>query len=169
MHHRHFFIPNLAQTTPLVFILLACAALPASAQILLRIPNQPPVTISAADIAHLPHHTVVFNDHGKLIRYEGVLLHDVLAKGGFDFGEGLRGKQLSSYVAALASDGYQVVYALAELDPTIADAGIMVADKREGERISLDEGPLRIIVPHDKRAARSLKMLQELDIVQLRK
>jgi hypothetical protein len=153
----------------LILALLACASLPASAQIAVRINGAPPVTMSAADIAKLPHHTIVFNDHGKLITYEGALLHDVLAQAGVDFGEGLRGKQLSSYVAAIGSDGYEVVYALAELDPATVDSGIMIADKREGERLSLDEGPLRILVPHDKRPARSLKMLQEIDVVQLKK
>jgi hypothetical protein len=153
----------------LILLLITLTCLHASAQITLRINGAPAVTMTTADIAKLPHHTIVFNDHGKLISYEGALLYDVLTHAGFDFGEGLRGKQLSSYVAALASDGYETVYALAEIDPSIADSGILVVDKREGERLSLDEGPLRVIVPHDKRPARSLKMLQEIDVVQLRK
>jgi hypothetical protein len=169
MAHRHSLSTNRAQPMRLVLILLTFACLHASAQITLRINGAPPVTMAAADIAKLPHHTVVLNDHGKLITYEGALLYDVLTHAGFDFGEGLRGRQLSSYVAALASDGYETVYALAEVDPTIGDSGILIADKREGERLSLDEGPLRIIVPHDKRPARSLKMLQEIDVVQLKK
>jgi hypothetical protein len=55
------------------------------------------------------------------------------------------------------------------IDPTIADSGIIIADKREGQPLAANEGPLRIIVPHDKRPARSLKMLQEIDVVQLKK
>lgn len=136
---------------------------------MLRINDAPPVTIAAADIAKLPRHTAVLNDHGKQINYEGVLLHDVLARSGVDFASGLRGKQLSTYVAALATDGYEVVYALAELDTTIADSDIIVADKREGHSLAAREGPLRIIVPRDKRPARSLKMLQEIDVVELKK
>jgi hypothetical protein len=115
-------------------LVLACAE--ASGQIALRINDGPPVQIAAADLAKLPRHTAVLNDHGKQISYEGVLLHDVLALGGVDFGKGLRGKQLSSYVAALASDDYEVVYALAELDPTVMDSGIVVADKREGQPLA---------------------------------
>jgi hypothetical protein len=152
-----------------VLLLLALACAPAFAQIAVRINDAPPVTIAAADFAKLPRHTAVLNDRGKQINYEGVLLQDVLARAGVDFGSGMRGKQLSTYVAALASDGYEVVYALAELDPTIADSGMIVADKREGQPLAASEGPLRIIVPHDKRPARSLKMLQEIDVVQIRK
>jgi hypothetical protein len=107
----------------LICIVFACAQ--ASGQIVLRINDAPPVEIKGADLAKLPRHTAVLNDHGKQITYEGVLLHDVVALGGVDFGKGLRGTQLSSYVAALASDGYEVVYALAELDPTVMDSDIV--------------------------------------------
>jgi hypothetical protein len=155
--------------TPAVLLLLAFACAHASAQLAVRINDAAPVAVSAADFAKLPRHTAVLNDHGKQIGYEGVLLYDVLSRAGVDFGSGMRGKQLTTYVAALAADGYEVVYALAELDPTIEDSGIVIADKREGQALAANEGPLRIIAPHDKRPARSLKMLQEIDVVQLKK
>ena len=138
-------------------------------QIMLRIDAAPPMTIAAKDLADLPRHTAVLNDHGKQISYEGALMHDVLARAGIDFSKGLHGKQLSSYVAALANDGYEVVYALAEFDPTVTDSGIILADKRDGLALAADEGPLRVVVPHDARPARSLKLLREIDVVQLKK
>lgn len=153
----------------LILLLFTIICGQASSQIILRINDAAPVTISVADLARLPRQAAVMNDHGKQISYEGVLLHDVLAKGGLDFGKELRGKQLSTYLAALASDGYEVVYALAEFDPTVTDSGIIVADKRDGQALSANEGPLRIVVPHDKRPTRCLKSLQEIDIVQLKK
>jgi hypothetical protein len=134
-----------------------------------RVNDAAPVTVSAEDLAKLPRQTALLNDHGKQISYEGVLLHDILARGGVDFGKELRGKQLSTYIAALATDGYEVVYALAEFDPTVMDSGIIVADKRDGQPLANNEGPLRIIAPHDKRPTRCLKSLQEIDIVQLKK
>ena len=140
-----------------------------SGQIVVRVNDAAPVTVTAKDFAKLPRHTAVLNDHGKQITYEGALLHDLLEKGGIDFGSGLRGRQLSSFVAALASDGYEAVYALAEFDPTIVDSGIIVADKRDGQFLAASEGPLRVVVPHDKRPTRSVKLLQELDVVQLKK
>lgn len=147
----------------------AFLCLQASAQIVVRVNDAPPVRIESVDFETLPRHTALLNDHGKQISYQGALLHDVLAKAGVDFGKGLRGKQLSTYVAAVATDGYEVVFSLADFDTTIADSGIIVADKRKEKALDAKEGPLRIIVPHDQRAARSLKMLQEIDIVQLKK
>lgn len=152
-----------------ILICLVFACVQASGQIVLRINDAPAIQITAGDLAKLPRHSAVLNDHGKQISYEGVLLHDVVALGGVDFGKGLRGKQLSSYVAALASDDYEVVYALAELDPTVMDSDIVVADKRDGQALSANEGPLRIIVPHDKRPTRSVRLLREIDVVQLKK
>jgi hypothetical protein len=136
---------------------------------MLRINDAPPVNIAAKDLAQLPRHTAVLNEHGKKISYEGALMHDVLALGGIDFGKGLRGKQLSSYVAALAGDGYEVVYALAEFDTTVMDSGIILADKREGQALTASEGPLRTVVPHDERPTRSSRLLREIEIVQLKK
>lgn len=153
---------------PILFC-LAFVCLHASAQIVVRVNGAPPTRIESMDLEKMPRHTAMLNDHGKQIAYEGVLLHDVLAQAGVDFGKGLRGKQLSTYVAALANDGYEVVFSLVDFDPTIADSGIIVADKRKDKPLDTKEGPLRIIVPHDQRPARSLKMLQELDIVQLKK
>lgn len=152
-----------------LFCLVLAACFRASGQVVVHVNDAAPVTISAADLAKMPRHTAVMNDHGKPVKYEGVLLHDVLAQGGVDFGKELHGKQLSSYVVALATDGYEVVYALAEFDPTVMDSGIIVADKREGQALAGNEGTLRIVVPNDKRPTRSLRMLQEIDVVQLKK
>jgi hypothetical protein len=153
----------------LLLVWLVFVGVQAPAQIVLRINDAPPVTITANDLAKLPQHTAVLNDRGKQISYEGALLRDVVAQGGISFGKELRGKQLSSYVAAMASDGYEVVYALAELDPTVVDSEIVVANKRDGQALGANEGPFRIIVPHDKRPTRSLRLLQEIDVVQLKK
>jgi len=175
--NRFWFHRRFEQTPPrvkvlLMRLLLICLLIlsgRASAQIMLRINDAPPVNISATDLAKLPRHTAVLNVHGKQVSYQGALMHDVLALGGIDFGKGLRGKQLSTYVAALAGDGYEVVFALAEFDPTVTDSGIILADKREGQSLASDEGPLRIVVPHDERPTRSLRLLREIDIVQVKK
>jgi hypothetical protein len=114
--------------TILLGFLVAC--LQVSGQLAVRVGDPPAVTVSEADLAKLPRHSAVMTDHGKQVRCEGVLMHDLLAQAGVDFGKELHGKQLSSYVAAVASDDYEVVYALAEFDPTIMDSGIIVAEMR---------------------------------------
>ena len=96
-------------------------------------------------------------------------MHDVLVRGGVDFGKGLRGKQLSTYVTVIGADGYTVVYALADFDPSITNSAIILADKRDGKPLDPNEGPLRIVVPQDKRPARSVRLVKEIDVVELSK
>jgi hypothetical protein len=139
-----------------------------NAQVVLRINNAAPITLPADDLAKLARHTAVLNFHGKQTTYEGPLLHDVLAKGGIDFGKELKGPQLSTYVSAIANDGYQVVFALAEFDPTVMDSGIILADKGNGQALGANEGPVRIVAPHELRPTRSIRMVKEIDVVQLK-
>lgn len=153
----------------LIAICLLCACGPAFTQVIVRVNDATPVEFDAHTLAELPRQSAVLQDHGKQVNYEGVLLHDVLVRSGINFGQGLRGKLLSSYVTALGRDGYQVVYALAKCDPTITDSAIIVADKRDGKLLDSNEGPLRIVVPEDKRPARSVRLLKEIDVVQLSK
>lgn len=152
-----------------IVICLLLALGQASSQVIIRVNDANPVTWDARTLAELPRQSVTLQDHGKSATYEGVLLHDVLVRSGVDFAKGLRGKQLSTYVTGIGSDGYTVLYALADFDPTITNSAIILADKRDGKPLERDEGPLRIVVPQEKRPARSVRMLKEIDVVQLSK
>ncbi len=68
-----------------------------------------------------------------------------------------------------AKDGYQVLFSLAELDPGFTSNEIIIADTIDGKPLFDYQGPLRIVAPHDKRGARSIRMLQTLSVVRLRK
>ncbi len=56
-----------------------------------------------------------------------------------------------------------------ELDPALTANDIIVADTTDGKPLLENQGPLRIVAPHDKCGARSVRMLQRLEIVRLRK
>ena len=81
----------------------------------------------------------------------------------------LRGKALASYILATASDGYQVVFTIAEVAQEFANEPILVADKRDGKPLFQYQGPLRLVCPNDKAGARSVRMLESLKIVLLQK
>ncbi len=81
----------------------------------------------------------------------------------------MRGAALSSYVVAKASDGYQVVFSLGELDPAMTDGQFLLADTADGKPMFAERGDFRIVIPTDKRGARSIRMLTELSVVQLRR
>ncbi len=128
-----------------------------------------PLRLDAEDLQAMPRATVRTTNDGLETVYEGVFLHELLRKAGVPLGEGLRGKALASYVLAEAEDGYQVVFALAELDPLFVDNEVLVADRANGKALSGRDGKLRIVASKEMRAARSVRMLQRLTVVRLRK
>jgi Oxidoreductase molybdopterin binding domain len=128
-----------------------------------------PLLITAADLAQMPRATVTTTNGGIETRYEGVWLYEILKKAGVQLGEALRGKALTTYVLAEAQDGYQVVFSVGELDPALTEGQILLADKANDKPLFGDNGAFRIVAARDKRAARSVRMLTKLEIVQLRK
>jgi len=128
------------------------------------------LTLTAGDLAQMPRESVKLQEAGHdAASYEGVPLREILKKAGVPLGKDLRGKALSTYVLAKAKDGYEVVFSLAELDADFGDARIIVADKEDGKPLAGERGPFRLAVANDKRAARSIRMLEELEVVRLRK
>ncbi len=128
------------------------------------------VTFQLADLAAMPRQTITLTEpDGSKDEYEGVPVIELLKKAGAPSGKTLRGKALTTYVVAKAHDGYQVVYSLAELDPDLTQGKFIVADKRNGKPLFDYQGPLRIVAGTDKEAARSIRMLEELEVVRLAK
>lgn len=129
-----------------------------------------PLSLTADDLAKMPRDTVSVPspDGGKVV-YEGVTLFAVLQKAGAPFGKQLRGKALANYVLAKAHDGYQVTFTLGELDPEFGNASVLLADKRDGKPLPDKQGPYRLVCPNDKEGARSVRMLETLEVVRLAK
>ncbi len=125
--------------------------------------------LSRAALRSMLRATEEVEDKDATKTYGGVWLHELLIKAGTPRGDQLKGKALSTYVLASAADGYQAVFALAELDPGFRDDPVLVADELNGGPLPPEEGPFRLIVPGDKRGARAVRMLERIEIVQLRK
>lgn len=127
-----------------------------------------PLTIKAEDLAKMPRETVSIPDQdGTQVEYEGVLLREILKRAGAPMDKELRGKALASYILAKAHDGYQVAFTIAEVAPEFANEPILVADKRGGKPLFGYQGPFRLVCPNDKAGARSVRMLETLEIVRL--
>ena len=126
-----------------------------------------PLVVTAADLKQMPRTTVrVLNSHdNKTEVYEGVPLALFLAKIGLPQGEKLRGPWMTAYDVAEGADGYRVVFSLAELDSSFLDSEVLVADTMDGALLVGDEGPLKLIAPHDKRPGRWVRMLKSVTIV----
>jgi len=128
-----------------------------------------PLSLSADDLKAMPRTTVTVSEEGREIKYDGVLVGEVLKRAGAPLGRDMGGQAVASYVLAKAKDGYQVVFSLPELDPAFTSNDIIIADTIDGKPLFDYQGPFRLVAPHDKRGARSIRMLQSLDLVRLRK
>jgi hypothetical protein len=127
------------------------------------------LTLTASDLAAMPRAKAVTDNNGIQTTYEGVWLADVLKKAGVPLGPGLRGAALAGYVVASASDGYQVVFSIGELDPGMTDGQFLLADTANGKVLFGENGSFRLVVPKDKRGARSVRLLTKIEVVQLKK
>jgi DMSO/TMAO reductase YedYZ molybdopterin-dependent catalytic subunit len=128
-----------------------------------------PLTLSADDLEKMPRASVETTSSGMETVYEGVWLSEVLKKAGVPQGGELRGKALATYVLASAEDGYQVLFSLAELDPSFIDNQILLADTANGKPLFGAQGRFRLVVPKDKPGARSVRLLNKIEVVQVRK
>jgi DMSO/TMAO reductase YedYZ molybdopterin-dependent catalytic subunit len=128
-----------------------------------------PLSLSVREIKTMPRATVTVSEEGRDVKYEGVLVGELLKRAGAPTGRDMTGAAVATYVVASAKDGYRAVFSLAELDPAFTDSEIIVADTIDGKPLFDYQGPLRIVAPHDKRGARSVRMLQRIEIVRLPK
>jgi DMSO/TMAO reductase YedYZ molybdopterin-dependent catalytic subunit len=125
------------------------------------------LALTLEDLKKMPRKTVlVANPHDKKMEdYEGVLVEDLLKKAGVPQGEDLKGPLLASYLVFEAEDGYRVVFSIAELDSGIVDSGVIIADTLDGAPLPAKQGPLRVVAPHERRAARWVRMLRSITVV----
>ena len=129
-----------------------------------------PLSLMPDELKSLPRTQVEVKDEdGRVVKYEGVLVAELLKRAGAPLGSEMRGNAMATYVTAVATDGYQVVFSLAELDPAMTSNQIIIADTVDGKPLFAYQGPLRIIAPKDSRSARSLRMLERIDVVRLKK
>ncbi len=142
---------------------LLFSVLPARAQHSISVTGLDGTALSV-DLGGLARHSIVTTDGGLKTTFEGVALRDILAKAGVPLGAALRGKALARVIIATAADGYRVTYAIAEVDAGFTDQVILLADKRNGQPLLPDTGPLQIVVPLDKRAGRWIRQVTKLEV-----
>ena len=124
-----------------------------------------PITLNDADLQKLEQTQVIRKDRdGNNHTYSGVILATLLQKAGATLGKDLRGENLTKYILAEASDGYQVTFALAELDKDFTDRLIILADKMDDKPLPVADGPFRIIVQDEKKPARCMKQVTVIKV-----
>ena len=116
------------------------------------------------DLSKMKHIPVTMKDRdGSLRHYSGVAIADILQTAGATVGKELHGENLAKYLLIKCADGYEVVFSLAELDSSFTDRQIALVYEYEGKPLAATQGPFRLIVPGEKKPARSC--MQVTDIV----
>lgn len=119
-----------------------------------------PLQLSLDDLAKMPHINAVLKDKkGDTHTYSGVPVFDILTKAGNS--KEAHGAGFSKYLLVKCSDGYKVLFSLAELDKDLTDKNVILADSIDGQALS-EKGPLRIVVEGEKKPARSSFQVAEL-------
>jgi hypothetical protein len=97
--------------------------------------------------------------------YKGIKLSRLLEAAGVTLGPDLRGENLVKYVLVAASDGYEVIYSLPEVDPEFTAGGIYVVYEADGKPLPADTGPFRMVVPDDKKHARWIRQIVSIKVL----
>ncbi len=144
-----------------------------AAAILFWLPHQSPQALqlrgdgiqarsfSLAELAAMPHREMRVKGHhdSTTSTYSGIVVDDLLKLSGIS-ADSLRRARSTMYVVVEAADGYRMLFSLAELDPSLSDKVVLLVDKQNGKPLPDASGPLRLIVPDEKREARWVRQVR---------
>jgi hypothetical protein len=158
------------QRSVLASIVLTCVPAIALAQSMPQASASPiapiRIVLTPQTLAGLPRQTMtVTEEHGTTATYSGVDMDAVLVAAGAPKGTAIGGNTLATYVLVRAADGYRAVFTLPELDGAFTDRVTLLADQRNGVSLPSGLGPFRIIVPGEKRHARWVHAVTEIDLI----
>jgi hypothetical protein len=157
---------SLAAGILLLFVLLAGLAVQAQVALTVVGLDGGSTTYSLEQLRQMPQESVSMAEpHMQVtVKYEGVLLRELLTRANTPSGQKLRGDDMRDYVDVAGKDGYRAVFALAELDPVFQDNKVLVAISGDGKPLGDTQGPVRIIAPEDKRPARCVRMVTTITV-----
>lgn len=138
---------------------------PATPTLRVLVDGKPPVTLDSHALSAMPRASAdtAAIHHEPPAHWQGVALEDLLQRAGAPSGEQLRGHGLTTIVRVTASDNYQVVFSLGELDPLLGNEQVILADTQDGHPLTKD-GPFRLVVPGDKRPARWIHNVTTIEV-----
>lgn len=152
----------------LSFALIASAQANVKKEPVLRVEveNGKTLDLTAKDLAKFTRREVKAKAHDeKDSTYSGYNLSDVLLSAGAKIGAGeMRGKELGAYILVEAADGYEAIFAIAEIAPEFTDKIILLADTRDGKPLDEKNGTWQIIVPDEKKHGRWVRQVTALKL-----
>lgn len=160
-------------------LLVGCAGTKASSSTSSRLRVDGDVTarrtLSVEDVESMGLKDVEWGGEGETSVYQAVPLEAVLRCVGVEPGEMEAAKPKEKRpgwkfaVVATATDGFQAVFSVAEIFHGMGRTEAYVATREKGNRLDDSTGPFRLIVPTDGEASRSVRNLERLTVIDLRK
>lgn len=126
--------------------------------------SKPAVEFSIEDLRAMPRVTVLVRTGNDQHKFEGVDVAELLKRAGQPQGAEVRGPILSRLILITAHDGYRAVFSLPELDPAFTDTQAVLADRMDGADLPVRDGPLRLVLPKEKRESRWIRMVERIEI-----
>lgn len=105
--------------------------------------------------------TAAYGDHHS---YAGAPISDLLALVGGPSDVTLHGPAVDQIVVVTGSDKFYAVLSIAETARSFRDTPVIVADEEDGKPLDAKEGPYRLIIGGDLKAARSVRMVTTIEL-----
>jgi DMSO/TMAO reductase YedYZ molybdopterin-dependent catalytic subunit len=122
--------------------------------------------LSIDELAKLKNSEVKSKDRdGKEHVYKGVMLAAILDSAGVTLGKDLRGENLAKYIVVKATDGYEIIFSLPEIDSEFTENVVLLAYQVDGKPLAANEGPFRLVVPKDKKHARWIRQVSSIKVM----
>jgi hypothetical protein len=168
----------LARTFAVACLFTACAGTKTSTATSswLRIDGDVPArTLSIEDVEAMASKKVDWTQEGETHAYQAVPLETILCSVGIGPcdtsatkpSETRPGWELA--VVATAADGFESVFSVAEVFHEMGRTEAYVVTREKGDRLDDSVGPFRLIVPTDAEGSRSVRKLERLTVIDLRK
>jgi hypothetical protein len=136
----------------------------ASAELAIVGPDGRTKPFTAAMLAAIPVARVSATSHEKTVAYAGADLLDVLRAAGIDPPDHVRGPTVRRVLLAQGADGYTAAFSFAELDPSLGGRKVYLVNRGDDKALG-EDGPWRLVVPQDARAARWVRQLTRLTVI----
>jgi hypothetical protein len=128
------------------------------------------LSLAPADLKSLPRTRVRKKDDDRTLIYEASSLPRFSNGPGATWLGSPRVMPSRQCVVASASDGYQVVFSIGELDPGLTSNEIIVADAIDGKPLLAHRVRFGSVMPHRCASdTRSIRMLTRLEVIKSQK
>jgi hypothetical protein len=128
-----------------------------------KAPGGRSATVTDAQLRDL-HRLTVAAGFGEHHSYAGAPLSDLLALVGAPSEVMLHGPALDQVVLITGSDKFYAVLSMAETSASFRGQPVIIADEEDGKPLDAKEGPYRLIIGGDLKAARAVRMVTTIEL-----